>query len=99
MLKLKALKDLAFKKLGISTTGAIHEVGVTEWQFKLYQNGRRNVLVEPGGNTYKLGDIVRIIEVSPTGIRFGRHELHFFVKDIVTLHHDENVFWEIITLE
>ena len=97
---LKVLLDKALRKIGVSTTGNIYQVGVNANEFKLYANGRRVVIIQPGLTQYKLGDIIRVVENSPTGIRFGRNELHFFIKDIIA-HHFEGggKYIKILTLE
>jgi len=102
--RFKALLKVAFyktlRKIGVSTTGNIYTVPITVGDFKLYQMGKRVVLIKNDKINYKIGDIIRLREYESESNCYSGREAHFFIKDILDfIPHLDATVYKILTLE
>ena len=77
---LKRVKAYMAKKAGVSITGRIHDFNVGPKEFKLYQAGKKVVILTNRKGLFGLGDIVRIREI---GSGQAPRETHFYIEDII----------------
>jgi hypothetical protein len=100
MERLKKLWAKALRKVGVSITGQIYQIDLDAADFKLYVTGKRTAFLTHLINDFQNGDIIRLYERGPTGVRFPRREAHFFVKDVIKVKFEGITRkYQILTLE